>query len=85
MRIVGPVAISLSQMKSRTFLIFNLFTALAWAIAGVSLGWLFGPQLAHFIRGWFTPQHMAITGAVAAALLGGLFIWRARRAAQPPS
>lgn len=81
MRIVGSVAISLSHITSHTYLIFNFFTALAWAMLGVSLGWLFGPELAHFFRDWFTPQRFAIVSAVAGAMLVVIISWRARRAA----
>lgn len=80
MRIVGPVAISLSQIKARTYLVYNLFTALAWAIVGVSLGWLFGPGLAHLVREWFTPQRFAIGSVGALALLIIAVLWRAQDA-----
>ena len=79
MRIVGPVAISLSHIKARTYLVINFFTALAWAVLGVSLGWLFGPELAHFVRAWFTPERFAFASAAAVALLVGLIGWRAKR------
>ncbi len=82
MRIVGPVAIGLSHVRSHTFLVLNVFTALAWAIVGVSLGWLFGPELAHLVRAWLTPQRFAIASAVAAALMIGAVSWRAKCAAR---
>ena len=82
MRIVGPVAISLSHIKAHTFLVFNVFTALAWAIVGVSLGWLFGHELANLVRAWFTPQRFAIASAAAVLLLVGVIGWRAKRAAR---
>jgi membrane protein DedA with SNARE-associated domain len=82
MRIVGPVAISLSHIKAHTYLVFNFFTALAWAIVGVSLGWLFGQELANLVRAWFTPQRFAIASAVAVVLLVGVIGWRAKRAAR---
>ncbi|MEO5809778.1 MAG: DedA family protein [Sphingomicrobium sp.] len=82
MRIVGPVAISLSHIKAHTFLVFNVFTALAWAIVGVSLGWLFGHELANLVRAWFTPQRFAIASATAVLLLVGVIGWRAKRAAR---
>lgn len=80
MRIVGPVAIGLSQINARTYLVYNLFTALAWAIVGVLLGWLFGPELAHLVRDWFTPQRFAIGSAGAVALLIVAIWWRAQYA-----
>ena len=79
MRIVGPVAISLSHIKAHTYLVFNFFTALAWAVIGMSLGWLFGPELAHLVRAWFTPEGFAIASAVAVVLLVGVIGWRAKR------
>ena len=83
MRIAGPVAISLSHIKLRTYLIFNFFTALAWAIVGVSLGWLFGPDLAHLVRGWFTPKRFVVVSTVVGALLIGIVCWRMQRATRP--
>ncbi|MCW3798667.1 DedA family protein [Sphingomonas sp. BN140010] len=82
MRVVGPVAISLSHMPARTFLLFNLCTALVWACVGVGLGWWFGPELAHLVRRWFTLQRFAVASAVALMLFVGLIAWRARRAAR---
>jgi membrane protein DedA with SNARE-associated domain len=82
MRIVGPVAISLSHIRARTFLLFNLGTALAWAGIGVGIGWQFGPELAHLVRAWFTPQRFLIASFVAAAVLVGVIGWRGRRAAR---
>lgn len=82
MRVVGPVAISLSHITARTYVVFNVFTALAWAIVGVSLGWLFGPELANLVREWFTPQRFAIASAVAVIVLIGLISWRAKWAAR---
>lgn len=82
MRVAGPVAIGLSHITARTYLVFNMFTAMAWAILGVSLGWLFGPELVHLFRAWFTPQRFAIASALAAALLVGVISWRSQRAAR---
>ena len=81
MRIVGPVALSLSHMKARTYLIFNLCTALAWAVAGVSLGWFFGPELGNLFRAWLTPQRFGLAIGVALSMLVGVIVWRAKRAA----
>ena len=85
MRVVGPVALSLSHIRAHTYLLFNLVTALAWAIVGVSLGWLFGPELAHLVREWFTPERFAAASAAAAAVLVGVIAWRAKRAARRAS
>jgi membrane protein DedA with SNARE-associated domain len=82
MRVVGPVAISLSHIKARTYLIFNFFTALAWAVLCVSLGWLFGPELADLARAWFTPHRFAIASVVVVVVLLGLISWRARLTAR---
>lgn len=82
MRVVGPVAISLSHMPARTFLLFNLGTALAWACAGTALGWWFGPELAHLVRAWFTWERFGVASLAAMALFIGTVAWRSRRAAQ---
>lgn len=80
-RIVGPVAISLSQVNAHLFWVMNIFTALGWACVGVGLGWFVGPEIAHWLGQWFTPHRFAIASAVAAALLLIVISWRARRAA----
>jgi membrane protein DedA with SNARE-associated domain len=82
MRVVGPVAISLSHMPARTFLLFNLGTALVWACIGAGLGWWFGPELAHLVRQWFTWGRFGIASLVALALFVGVIGWRARQAAR---
>ncbi|WP_114228804.1 MULTISPECIES: DedA family protein [Sphingomonas] len=82
MRVVGPVAISLSHMPARTFLLFNLGTAFVWACAGTGLGWYFGPGLAHLVHHWFTWKRFAVASLVAAALFIAFVAWRARRSAQ---
>lgn len=82
MRVVGPVAISLSNMPARTFLLFNLGTALVWACAGTALGWWFGPGLAHAIRHWFTWPRFGLASLAVLMLFIGITAWRARRAAQ---
>ena len=82
MRISGSVAISFSNIKARTFLIFNFFTALGWAIAGVSLGWFFGPGIVHLFRNWFTDQRLAMVSVAAIILIILVSIWRAQQAAK---
>jgi membrane protein DedA with SNARE-associated domain len=69
-------------MPARTFLLFNLCTAMVWACIGAGLGWWFGPELAHLIRAWFTPQRFGIASAVAGLLFVGIVAWRGRRAAK---
>lgn len=81
MRVVGPVAISLSHMPGRVFLAYNLATAFIWACAGAGLGWAFGPELAKVVRHWFTWERLGIAGLVLVALFVGLLAWRSRRAA----
>ena len=79
-RIVGPVAISLSRVDARLFAAMNLFTALAWAGLGVSLGWVVGPEIARGLGQWFTPHRFAVASAVAAAALMIVISGRAGRA-----
>ena len=88
-RIVGPVAISLSQVNAHLFWVMNLFTALGWACVGVGVGWFVGPEIAHWLGQWFTPHRFAIASAVAAALMMIIISWRAgcaerRKRAQAP-
>ena len=49
LRIVGPVAISLSLVRWQTFVVINLFSSLLWAILGLSVGWYVGPGAAKMV------------------------------------
>ena len=79
-RVVGPVAISLSRVDARLFAVMNLFTAAAWAVVGVSVGWFVGPEIAHWLGQWFTLRRFAIASAIAAAMMLIVISWRAGRA-----
>ena len=80
-RIVGPIAISLSSVGTRTFTLLNLVTALAWAIAGVAIGWFVGPELAHWVRQFFSHGNYALASVIAATALLSVISWRAHHAA----
>lgn len=79
-RVVGPVAISLSQVSARTFAVFNFASALVWAAAATLLGWLFGVDVVEWIKPYLTPENFIVASAVAAILLLVIIAWRARRA-----
>ncbi len=80
-RIVGPIAISLSSVQTRTFALLNLVTALLWAMAGIAIGWFVGPELAHALKHFFARGNTALASVVAAAVLLSVISWRAHRAA----
>lgn len=80
-RIVGPIAISLSTVGTRTFTLINLVTALLWAMAGVAIGWFVGPELAHWVRQFFSRGNFALASVIAATALLSVISWRAHHAA----
>jgi membrane protein DedA with SNARE-associated domain len=45
LRILGPIAIGMSEVGARRFLVFNLIGALIWSVAVAGAGFLFGHAL----------------------------------------
>ncbi len=82
LRIVGPVTISLSQVRWQTFVLLNTISSLLWAILGLAVGWFFGPGAVRMIAYYFTEQPYLAGSVVVATLLIGVISWRARRAAK---
>ncbi|MEO6198690.1 MAG: DedA family protein [Sphingomicrobium sp.] len=82
MRIVGPVAISLSHVRWQTFVLINTLASLIWAILGLAVGWYLGTGAARMIGYYFTERPFLAASIVAAVLLVGVISWRARRAAR---
>ena len=70
LRMVSPVAIGVSQLSARLFLILNLLGAALWAGVFTAVGYLFG----HALGAWFGAHHLTerqlIWGGV--ILVGGL-------------
>lgn len=81
MRIVGPVTISLSNVRWQTFVLINTAASLLWAILGLAVGWYVGPGAARMIGYYFSERPYLAASIVAIVLLVGIISWRARRAA----
>jgi membrane protein DedA with SNARE-associated domain len=86
-RTVSPVALGLSQVTARQFLLLNAIAAAVWAIAFTLLGYLFGQAVETYlgkIKG--IEQKLLLGAACALALYGayrlGLYLWRRHRGAE---
>lgn len=79
LRIVGPVTISLSQVRWQTFILINTLASLVWAMLALAIGWTIGPGAARMAAYYFTERPFLAASIIAGALLIGLISWRARR------
>ena len=78
-RVAGPVAIGVSKLPMRTFLVLNAVSAAAWAVIFTALGWRFGHAFERILTGLFTPVRLIIAvGITAAAALVAVAIRRRR-------
>jgi membrane protein DedA with SNARE-associated domain len=85
-RIVGPVTISLSQVRWQTFVIINTISSLIWAGLALAVGWYLGPGAARMIAYYFTERPYLVASVISLILLVVIISWRARasaRRAQP--
>jgi len=80
-RIVGPVTISLSQVRWQTFVILNTISSLIWAVLALAAGWYLGPSAARMIAYYFTERPYLVASIIALILLVAIISWRARRSA----
>jgi membrane protein DedA with SNARE-associated domain len=71
-RVAGPVAIGVSQVATRLFLMLNLLMAGIWASLFTFLGFRFGRTVEHALRALLTPAHAALLLALL-ILAGSLF------------
>ncbi|MET0271065.1 MAG: DedA family protein [Sphingomonas sp.] len=76
-RIVGPVAIGVSQVPTRLFVALNALSASVWAVIFTALGWRFGPAFERLLRGALTPTHLAVAASI--VCLGAVLFLRRRR------
>ena len=77
-RVAGPVAIGVSQVPQRVFVIANLASAAVWATVFTAIGYRFAPLLKHFISAILTirPPILIALAVIVALILTGM--WRAR-------
>lgn len=80
LRIALPIAIGMSRVTWRRFLLFNLLSALLWAPLVASVGYLFGALLAPHIAGLHRVEHWVMLGIVILALIVHLVVRRRRKA-----
>ena len=85
-RTVSPVALGLSRVTARQFLLLNAIAAAVWAVAFTLLGYLFGKAVETYLGSIKAIEHKLLLGAACAlALYGvyrlGLFLWRRHRGA----
>jgi len=80
-RTAVPIAIGMSHISWRRFLVFNLLSALLWAPLVTGAGYFFGSLLTRYIGGLHRVEHWGML-AVAALALGVHLL--ARRRAQAP-
>ena len=77
LRILGPVAIGMSDVAPRRFLVFNALGAALWAPLVPSIGYVFGESLQAVFG--FAQHYEWLLLAVLVALLWGVIAWRGRR------
>jgi membrane protein DedA with SNARE-associated domain len=81
-RIVGPVTISLSQVRWQTFVLINTISSFVWAALALAVGWFLGPSAARMIAYYFTERPYLVASVGALILLVAIISWRARAAAR---
>jgi membrane protein DedA with SNARE-associated domain len=82
MRVAGPIAIGLSRVRARIFLLLNFISAAVWAAVFTALGFYFGHTVELILRGIFSPLHVVLLAMLVG--FGGisLWLWRIRRRPQ---
>jgi len=78
LRIVGPIAIGMSEVPAWRFILFNLIGAAIWAPLIAGAGYLFGETLQWLFADFKRYEHAAILLIIGVALVFGL-IRRLRR------
>lgn len=77
LRLIGPVAIGMSEVSARRFLVFNLIGAAIWAPLVVGVGFLFGEALDRVLAGLGRFEALAL--GVVALIVIGVALGRRRR------
>jgi len=81
MRTLGPIAIGMSQMRWRTFIMFNAIGAVLWSACWLGVGYLLGEAGQMVFGDLRRIEHWFFVGvAVAALLLAAFLHWRRRAA-----
>ena len=82
MRVAGPIAIGLSGVRARVFLLLNFISAAVWAAVFTALGFYFGHTVELILRRIFSPLHVVLIAALIG--FGGIsfWLWRIKRRPQ---
>jgi membrane protein DedA with SNARE-associated domain len=79
LRLIGPVAIGMSDVPARKFVVFNLIGAALWAIGVSSAGYLFGQAIEWLIVDLERFEKVALVCAVAVVAVLLTLRWVRRR------
>ena len=79
-RVLGPIAMGMTRLKWRTFLVFNAVGAILWSMCWLAVGYLLG-ELAGLLLGDLRRiEHWLFAGFAAAALTVVAYLHLRRRA-----
>lgn len=84
LRIILPIILGITSLPSRTFLIINLFSAMAWAVIFSMAGYLFGKSASLFLEDVGKYEHyllLALAGIIMSFWL--VHAWHAWKAKKP--
>jgi membrane protein DedA with SNARE-associated domain len=86
LRVLGPIAMGMTRLKWRTFLVFNALGAILWSMCWLVVGYLLG-ELAGLLLGDLRRiEHWLFAGFAAAALAAVAYLhWRRRATARSAS
>jgi membrane protein DedA with SNARE-associated domain len=86
LRVLGPIAMGMTRLKWRTFLMFNAAGAILWAICWLLVGYLVGELAGLLLGDLRRVEHWLFAGLAAAALAVVAYLhWRRRATARPTS
>ncbi len=80
LRLIGPVAIGMSDVSAARFAIFNMIGAAIWAVAVAGVGYLFGHAIDWFLADLEVLEKLALLCAVAVVVLLVALRWFGGRA-----
>jgi membrane protein DedA with SNARE-associated domain len=78
-RTIGPVAIGASKVPTKLFAAINFVSAAIWAAIFTTIGVKFGKQAVHFLRGLFSPAHLAIALGGIAVIALAIWLWNRKQ------
>ena len=79
MRVAGPIAIGLSRVRVRLFLLLNFVSAGVWAVTFTALGYFFGHAVERLLEKLLSPAHIAIVTGLACLAASLFWFWRKQR------